>query len=462
MYSQLCQLEGRTTYTDWLTTETNRKMLDGLETCFMALRNKFFANRPPFVTVKPRMSVEEDEENFTENQEEELRELERRVQELKLWKGQKTMRVVSYEQEFDETISDDEHDANEERQQHEEESRRNSREALRRNVNDPSGRGTRSGVANRPPPPNNPHPQNSPRNSDPFNHFYPNPYSSAQQNAASNSTFFEQGMNQARTSNNRRQNSLPVFKWPIQFDGKVDGEVISFIKDVENMAIAQLTSLDELRRGISILLKGKAQDWYRVYGYQFNSWVDIVNGLKEEFLPTDFDHRVDAEIRATKQTDSETFQEFCIRMELVFMKLSYPMHESMKVEHLKHNMHRSYKTPDVARLRTIYELREACRYVDSINERGRTVTQRVERPQNFRQVPRVYAVQENFRDEFRKADDENEVNPENVEQLQGTQELQREIQEIQAMTREIRQRQQRDFSEVKCYNCNEFGHFANN
>ena len=455
VYSQLCQLEGRTTYTNWSTTEANRKLLDSLELVFMSFRNKYFSDRSQFISVKPRISVEEDEEEFTENQEDELKQLERRVQQLKLLKEKKTMRVVSYEQEFDETISDDEHEANED--QIEQNSRRNLREALRGNVNDPSGRGSRSGVVNRPPPPTNPHSDNVPRNSDPF---YPNPYSSAQQNAAINSSFYEQGMNQARASNNRRQNSLPVFKWPFHFDG----EIIAFIKDVENMAIAQLTSLDELRRGISILLKGKAQDWYRVYGYQFNSWVDIVNGLKEEFLPADFDHRVDAEIRATKQTEIETFQEFCIRIELVFMKLSHPMHESMKVEHLKHNMHRSYKTPDVARLRTIHELREACRYVDSINERGRAAAQRIERPQNFRQVPRVYAMQENLPEEYRQPDANDEGIPLNNAQTSAVEEQQREIQEIQAMTREIRQRQQagqRDFSLVKCYNCNEFGHFAN-
>ena len=137
------------------------------------------------------------------------------------------------------------------------------------------------------------------------------------------------------------------------------------------------------------------------------------------------------------------------------------MLESMKVEHVKHNIHRSYKTPDVARLRTIYELREACRYVDSINERGRAATQKIERPQNFRQVPRIYAVQENLPEEYRQPDANDEGIPLNSAQMSAAKEQQREIQEIQAMTREIRQQQQRDFSGVKCYNCNKFGHFAN-
>ena len=186
VYSQLCQLEGRTTYTNWSTTEANRKLLDSLELVFMSFRNKYFSDRSQFISVKPRISVEEDEEEFTENQEDELKQLERRVQQLKLLKEKKTMRVVSYEQEFDETISDDEHEANEE--QLEQNSRRNSQEAFRGNVNDPSGRGSRSGVIKRPPPPIKPHPDNLPRKSDPFYPFHSNPYSSAQQNAAINSS----------------------------------------------------------------------------------------------------------------------------------------------------------------------------------------------------------------------------------------------------------------------------------
>jgi hypothetical protein len=141
------------------------------------------------------------------------------------------------------------------------------------------------------------------------------------------------------------------------------------------------------------LLSGRALDWYRVYGYQFKVWQLFVERLKEEFLPADFDHRVAEEIRHTKQQENETFQEFCVRIELVFMKRLRQMTEEEKVEHIKHNMLKIYKTPDVARLRTINDLRDACRYVDSIHDRVEESKPKAEKPAPYR-PPRVYAVQE--------------------------------------------------------------------
>ena len=258
-----------------------------------------------------------------------------------------------------------------------------------------------------------------------------------------------------------------MHKWQIFFEGKSDGEVIAFLKDVENMAIAQRTTVDDVRQGISTLLRGSARDWYRVCGYQLGTWTMFVSGLKEFFLPADFDHRVDAEIRATKQNEVETFQEFCIRMELVFMKLSYEMPEFMKVEHLKHNMHNSYKTADVARLKTINELRESCRYVDSINERFRTVKPRMEKPNFFRPQPKVFAVQNQSQENFTGNQSDDEENPSSVSQIATADENQRGIQEIQAISRDIRMRQHEnrgltlDLSQIKCYNCNEMGHYSN-
>jgi hypothetical protein len=103
----------------------------------------------------------------------------------------------------------------------------------------------------------------------------------------------------------------------------------------------------------------------------------FVERLKEEFLPADFDHRVAEEIRHTKQQENETFQEFCVRIELVFMKRLRQMTEEEKVEHIKHNMLKIYKTPDVARLRTINDLRDACRFVTAFTIVSRIRSQKL-------------------------------------------------------------------------------------
>jgi hypothetical protein len=258
-----------------------------------------------------------------------------------------------------------------------------------------------------------------------------------------------------------------MHKWKISFDGKGDGEVIAFIKDVENMASSQGTTVEELRQGISTLLKDKAHDWYRVYGSQCGPWTDFVDRIKEEYLPADFDFQVHNEIRRTLQTEKETFQEFCVRIELVFMKLSYVIMESQKLDHIKHNMHRNYKSPEIAKIRNINELRDACRYVDSFDERLKTpeVLVQPQRPANVRQNQRVYEVETGVTVREESVEEEPPSSAESMCQQENN--LQREIQELQAQSREFRrnlQSQERrpNMSERICYNCQQPGHFANN
>lgn len=483
VYAQLCHAEGRLTYTDWTESEESMKMLDELKRKAASIRQQFFKDKRPYVVEKILPPPVEDDPEFSGFTTEQQAELDRISEELKLLKLQKeraTQREISKLDDFETTKSeDDEADASERQQeaaemaeiikrrqeqqrQHQEQQRQQQelrqRQQQQENQNRILGQGSSSGVAEGPLPPNNPHPQNTPRNSNPSNPILPDPRSSAH-NRFVNDSFLPQGEFNSTEIRHRRPASLPVHKWSMSFNGKADGEVIAFVKDVENMAISQGTSMEDLRRSISILLKGRAQDWYRVYGYQCGVWTDFVARLKEEFLPADFDHRVDEEIRRTKQFESETFQEFCVRMEMVFMKLSYEMMESMKVEHIKHNMHRSYKTPDVARLRTIRELREACRYVDSINvDRFKPTTQRYEKPTAFRPAPKVYALQET-NEEYQDTIREQEEIPSSAESLAAADELQREIQAVQAYSRELRL-QRPELNQVKCFNCNQMGHYS--
>jgi Zinc knuckle/Retrotransposon gag protein len=302
-----------------------------------------------------------------------------------------------------------------------------------------------------------------PRNSNPEIPMIPNPESSARYRAVNDSLGRDMGINSTqRTFQSYRSNSLPMHKWKISFDGKGDGEVISFIKDVENMAKSQGTSLDELRRGVFTLLTGKAHDWYRIYGNSCGGWVDFVEKIKEVYLPGDFDHRVEDEIRQTRQRENETFQDFWVRIELVFMKLSYVMFEERKLDHLKHNMHHSYKTADVIKIKTIAELCDACRYVDGVSERCRAVatSSQTDKPLNIKPKPKIFAMGTTSHETG-----EQEI-PSSAASLCQDRETFDEIQELQAATRQYRldkerQRSSNNFASVKCYNCNEMGHFAN-
>lgn len=464
VYAQLCHVEGRVAYVKWQEheDEATRKMYEAVNKRMEEFRKKYYSERPLFIIENARVfNDNEDAVVFDQENAKKLKELEDQVEALKLQKAKATQQDISYEIELETTDSEDEKDREEERvRQTKDLARRKEmfEEMKRRRIEGSSSQQRNTSEhGNTPQIPivstQQPHPRDQIPN--PNQETYTN-YQGGDGNFHANG-----GMNSTQRSfSSHRPNTLPMYKWKISFDGNSDGEVIAFIKDVENMAKAQGTTPEELRGGIYILLKDKAKDWYRVFGHQCGPWGDFVERFKEVYLPADFNHRVDDEIRRTIQKESETFQDFCVRIEMVFMKLSYEMREDRKLDHMKHNMHHSYKTPDVAKIKTVNELREACHFVDSISDRFRAfkTNQKNEKPANMRPTNRVFAVE--TEDPSNNDTDEGEI-PSSANSM--CQER-NEIADIQAATREYRLSRQhqatRNFANVKCYNCNQMGHFS--
>lgn len=167
-----------------------------------------------------------------------------------------------------------------------------------------------------------------------------------------------------------RMRPMEIGKWPYSFHGKCDGSVIVFIKDVEIMAQAQGISNADLLRSVSVLFKGYAADWYRVQGHKALNWSHFKTAMKDEFLHDNFDYHIQAEIRSTKMKSSETFKEFVTRMEMVFMKLSYEIRDSEKLEHLKQSVRREYLDNYTRRVSDLKEFISLCNTADSHSNKG--------------------------------------------------------------------------------------------
>lgn len=492
-YSTICHLEKRVSYIQWreIEDENTKAMYESYVNLIEVFRQKYYSNRPPYIIENTQRDAAEEETNvsiFSQQDEDKMRRLQEEVKKLQLQKARATSKDVSYEQE----IGDDSDDDVIESEVLSEEKIKELRDARDKFVkeqeemyaeynknsdNEPKiidRRHSSSEIGSKPSQQKfpiqanmnrlpNPQPQvsNSPNHQiQSFPNRIPNTY-----NGDINNSFTQDiPMNSTgRSYNSFRSSSLPMHKWNISFSGERNGEVLVFIKDVENMAKSQGTTTEGLRQGVSTLLKGKARDWYRVYGNDYGTWVAFVNCLKEVYLPAGFDHRVEDEIRVTKQREDETFQEFCVRIELVFMKLSYVMMESQKLDRIKHNMFRSYKSPEIVKIRTIGELREACRYMDSIEDRlqAGTQAQKPERTTNIR-PPRIFEVEAREDMNQREENNEEEI-PSSAESLcQQENELQLQIQELQAQSRQFRRNypQRQNIANQICYNCQQPGHFA--
>lgn len=395
VYSQLCHAEGRIAYVNWDAggEEMKKHQADLLKRA-EDIRTKYFPHKTLYINyAKEAVDEQGNPLQFTDEQEKELQEVQEKLERLMKLKRDATPGEVTRNNVFDETQSDDEFEEQLERERQTNEMRQGA-EWLRiqQERADQQRRSYEAGVKR--------NTQSFPRNSNPpktqdipEQPQFQKTTSGTKQNHPFNESFASDRFNSTR-SHERHSNSLPMHKWQMKFSGNADGEVVIFLKDVENMAIAQNTSMDELRKSIGLLLKGRAHDWYRVYGYVAGTWSDFVQRIKEEYLPADFDHRVAEEIRLTKQMPSETFQEFCVRMEMIFMKKTRLLTESEKVEHIKHNMLQLYKTPEIAKLTTVQEMRDNCRYVDSINGRIGTAKPITEKPAVPVKTSKIYEVEE--------------------------------------------------------------------
>jgi hypothetical protein len=451
VYSKLCHVEGRWARIHRETIEdiNNRTVFDVFEAQLIETRETFFGDRVPYIVVRRTDTDRQDSFNTSEQTDEltaeekkELEEMKKRTDELMNKRAKARRHQVSDTHEVEEPTEEEIEEAKEEEER---EKQRKIDEQIRQ-----SARGSGSGVipGSHPPGQFSSGQNFSPLNPDPLFPSQSNPLSSANGNVAGvqssqlplNSTMFSQ----------TRPAKIPAFpphKWSIKFSGETDGSVITFIKDAENMAISQNLDGAVLGSQISCLLKGKAADWYRAFGNRYVTWNQMVAALKDEYLPEDYDNKVDNDIISTKQREDETFHDFCVKMELLFMRRSVVLSESQKLSRLKINMRKEYKYPGVKEMKSIDELKKANHYLDSIDERFNK--QHKAAPKPLQRVCEVQVEQTQAEDSSKQ--DEAFVN--DIERLE---------QQVAALSQQFNNMNGRFRSDdnITCYCCDKKGHRA--
>lgn len=121
-------------------------------------------------------------------------------------------------------------------------------------------------------------------------------------------------------NNNLYQKSIPVYKWNISFDGS--GSVTSFIEEVEQLAESRHVSRMQLFQSAYELLRGDARDWYLPRKSNFETWEDFKRGLRDDFLPLNYEENLLEEIKRRTQGLDERFMLYITRMQNLFKKLT--------------------------------------------------------------------------------------------------------------------------------------------
>lgn len=160
---------------------------------------------------------------------------------------------------------------------------------------------------------------------------------------------------------------VPVCKWDVKFTGREKPEeLMSFLERVEELRVARNISRSTLYLSAIDLFSGDAITWFRSVKGHIGSWAELVQLLKREFLPPDFDDMVWEEIRNKKQLKGEKVSIFIAIMENLFSRLSALPDESTRLRYIRRNLLQVY----IARLslvevQSIHELGSLCRKVEA-------------------------------------------------------------------------------------------------
>lgn len=222
--------------------------------------------------------------------------------------------------------------------------------------------------------------------------------------------------------------------WHIKFDGSSTGiSVDEFLYRVRTLTRENLNNdFSQLCKNLPLLLSGKAQDWFWRYHKQVDhiEWEPFCLAIKYQYKEFRSSFDIKEEIRARKMKSNENFETFYEAVSSLLDRLDSPMPEQELIEILTRNLrpeirHELLYVPifSIAHLRKLVQMRESLLGEDYFRK---TMSLK---PQCNRRVAEIHFPSD--------ADSEHEeVTP------------QLSIDAIQQPPRQ-----------VKCWNCDVFGHF---
>lgn len=161
---------------------------------------------------------------------------------------------------------------------------------------------------------------------------------------------------------------LNVSSWNLNFNGE-SGSVIEFLQRVEEYRLSRGVSKDRLFRAAPELLRGTALNWFR--SENVNSWDELVQKLKEYFLPYDYEFSLNEEIRKRSQGSHEKVIVYIASMQNLFNRLNNKPDEETRVIWIRRNL-RPYIQNALAlqTIKTVEQLTKFCRSIEETSLRA--------------------------------------------------------------------------------------------
>lgn len=138
---------------------------------------------------------------------------------------------------------------------------------------------------------------------------------------------------------------IPISTWNLKFTGENDDFSLSaFLQRVEEMRIARNATSVDLFNGAIDLFSGKALIFYRAVRKTVQDWSGLVNLLREEFQPPDYNDKLFNEIRNRTQGPRESIGMYLAVMSNMFERLTISVPEQTRLKILMNNIAPFYQS----------------------------------------------------------------------------------------------------------------------
>lgn len=172
----------------------------------------------------------------------------------------------------------------------------------------------------------------------------------------------------ADDSSSYRRNKPKIWEWGVKFRGDSTISVAEFILRIKELAKSRGATDQDLMNSAVDLFDGDALPWFRagVENNLFSCWRDLKERLIADFEKYDYVDDLFEHIKNRLQEPNERIVTYFAIMEDLFLKLSRPINEGVKVKIIRRNLRTEFiQGLGIQVVHTVYELKMYCKDLES-------------------------------------------------------------------------------------------------
>lgn len=167
----------------------------------------------------------------------------------------------------------------------------------------------------------------------------------------------------------------------LKFNGQ--SGVLEFLERLEELCVSRGISSERLFLSAVELFVDDALCWYRGIKNEVRSWEQLKTLLIEEYLPSDYDHRLLQEIRSRTQGADESIIHYLSILQNYFSRLRRPLDDREKLDIAKFNIRPCYTLQlALIDIESWSELKRRCRQLEAAKVRSEFFTEPPRNAQN--------------------------------------------------------------------------------